>query len=139
MRSWCTSILGQTEHKKIIRRMTRFEHHNDFWGTYEGSHDGRRARLMISDTKMDTAWPNFQITLEDLDRGETFRDIHHQKNTPSDGEHVLTNVQLKNDDGSGKKEYRKLLIHTWNTAYLTGISVWNGREFGASFREVNQE
>lgn len=114
--------------------MANFKNHTDFLGVYTGSHDGRRARLRISDTKIDVAWPVFQITFEDLDRDRTYRNIHHQRNQSTYGEHVLTDVQLDQVGGSDKKIYRKLLLHTWNIDHLTGISVWQGREFGASYQ-----
>lgn len=131
----CSSEKNKTRVKQV--KMTRFENPTDFWGRYEGSHDGRRARLIISDTPVDAAWPVFRITLEDLDRDVTFRDMHHQRSRPPDGEHVLTDVQLNEMSGTREKTYRKLLLHTWNIEYLTGISVWQGREFGASFQRVS--
>lgn len=117
--------------------MADFHDHTDFWGEYEGSHDGRRARLTVGDARADTAWPVFAITLEDLDRDQTFHGVHHQRTEPSDGEHVLTDVRLPEEGGEGETRYRKLLVHTWDTDHVTGISVWNGRDFGASFQQVN--
>jgi hypothetical protein len=117
--------------------MAQFRNENDFYGTYEGAHDGRRARLEIAGTKEDPWWPLFYVTFEDLDRGERYRGRHEQRERPRDGAHVLTDVRLEEIDGSRTVTYRKLLVHTWNTEYLTGISLWNGREFGASYRRTD--
>lgn len=116
--------------------MTKFQRYSDFLGRYEGSHDGRRARLTIGDTKADSPWPTFLITLEDLDRNQEFRNLHQQRSEASDGKHVLTNINLTERHSGHRKRYRKLYLHTWDTDYLTGISVWRNREFGASFERV---
>ena len=110
--------------------MTRFRNRSDFLGTYVGRNDGRRARLEIRDTKADSPWPMFHITFTDLDRDVTARGLHQERGSE---EHVLTDIELEWQGQSGTKNMKSLHLHTWNTDYLSGISLWRGREFGMLF------
>ena len=113
--------------------MARFQRSSDFWGTYTGRLDGRRARLEIGDTKGDFPYPVFMVTLTDEDRGATFRSQVAQKNAPDGHGHILRDFGLKEVGGDGEKSVELLLLHTWNTDHVTMVSPWGGREFGSYF------
>lgn len=111
-----------------------FQGPEDFYGVYEGSWDGRRARLTIDDRVGD--FPVFicNITLEDLDRNTTYRasSVKHAEH-----KHMFRDVKLKGIRGTnGSKFVKIILLHTWNTDYLSGMDIWNNREFGFSFKRV---
>lgn len=117
--------------------MATFQHPRDFVGAYIGQHDGRNARLHITQIRGQHRHPTFNIVLSDLDRKVTFRGVHIHKNTQSGHAHILKDVTLNQVGNTGKKVYKFLLLHTWNTDYLTGVDIWNGREFGAGFERIN--
>lgn len=111
-----------------------FQGPNDFYGVYEGSWDGRRARLTIDDRVGD--FPEFicNITLEDLDRSTIYRanSVKHAEHT-----YMFRDVTLKGIRGTkGSKLIKIMLLHTWNTNYLSGMDIWSNREFGFSFKRV---
>ena len=116
--------------------MARFENPNDFWGTYDGFHDGRRARMTIGDTKGDFPVPTFLITFEDLDRNVSFRSLVQQTDRTKGRGHILRDVTLEERGGDGKKNFALILLHTWDTRHLTTVSRWGGREFGGCYRRV---
>ena len=116
--------------------MARFEHLSDFWGTYEGFNDGRRARMTIGDTKGDFPVPTFLVRFEDLDRNVSFQSLVQQKDRTAGRGHILRDVTLDERGGNGKKSFALILLHTWDTAHLTTVSRWGGREFGGCYRRV---
>jgi hypothetical protein len=113
--------------------MARFRGFHDFFGTYSGHYDGRNARLVISDVKADSVRPMCHITFTELDRNQTYvgNYIHEGKH-----DHILTNIVLKEKGGQGEVRWSRLHLHTWNTTYLSGVSIWNGIEFGMSFKKA---
>lgn len=116
--------------------MATFRSSHDFLGTYDGHHDGRRARLKIASRQTRADRPIFQITLTDLDRSVTFHGSHTHRNTRPGHAHILKDITLNQVGGTDKKHYQYLLLHTWNTDYLTGIDIWREREFGAFFERM---
>lgn len=110
--------------------MPRFQRFQDFFGTYDGSYDGRRARLVIGDVKTDSPWPMCRLTFTELERNQVYVGTHIHKG-PHD--HVLTDIVLKQQEGSGQVTWRRLHLHTWDTSHLSGESIWDGIEFGMSF------
>lgn len=110
--------------------MASFTNFHDFFGTYAGSYDGRQAKLVISDIKGDSAWPMCHLTFTELERDQVYVGTHiHQ----SQHGHVLTDIVLQQKGGPDKVTWSRLHLHTWNTDHLSGVSVWNGIEFGMSF------
>ena len=116
--------------------MARFENPHDFWGTYEGFHDGRRGRVTISDVKGDFPVPTFLVTFEDLDRDTRFRSLVQQTDRAAGRGHILRDVTLEEQGGDGSKSFALIMLHTWNTRHLTTVSRWGGREFGGSYQRV---
>ena len=110
--------------------MTNFTGYQNFIGSYSGSYDGRNARLVISDLKDDSAINHLHLEFTDLDRGETYVGL---VNVAAPSDHVLSNIKLSQLHGGKSVSWSRLLVHTWNVRFLSGESVWNGREFGMSF------
>jgi hypothetical protein len=108
--------------------MTNFTGYQNFIGSYTGSYDGRNARLVISDLKDDSAVDRLHLAFTDIDRGETYTGLVNVGN-PHD--HTLSNIKLSRSGST--VSWSRLLIHTWNVRFLSGESVWNGKEFGMSF------
>jgi hypothetical protein len=115
--------------------MARFQHFSDFFGSYIGRYDGRQARLEISDVKGDAAWPMCHLRFTELERNQIFVGTHIHK---GQHEHFLTDIVLREQGGNGSVTWSRLHLHTWDTEYLSGISIWNGIEFGMSFTRVAQ-
>ena len=114
--------------------MTQFRGPNDFLGTYEGRWDGRRARLEIDDRVGDSGRWLCNIRLFDLDADAKFSATHV---THSDPPHSFRDLELRGFGGTdGSKHVPLMLLQTWNTKYLCGYNVWNGKEFGFSFERV---
>lgn len=113
--------------------MAQFTGLNNFVGTYTGSYDGRPARLVISDLKDDSIYPTFHIVFTDTSRNETYAGTHEERRNLG---HVLTDIELNRQGGSGNITWSKLYLHTWDISYLSGVSLWNGSEFGMSYQRV---
>jgi hypothetical protein len=113
--------------------MAQFHSTDDFIGSYQGSYDGRNASVSIASViSFNTV---LRITFTDLDRNETYEG---QWSAPeaSPATHLLANSTLNQVGGSGQVSWSKLYLHTWNTSFLSGVSVWNNIEFGMSFTRV---
>jgi hypothetical protein len=113
--------------------MARFQHFQDFFGTYDGSYDGRRARLEIGDVKGDSPWPMAHLRFTELERGQVYVGTYVQRGAHA---HVMTDIVLKLQGGTDQVTWSRLHLHTWNTDYLSGVSIWNGIEFGMSFTRI---
>ena len=50
--------------------------------------------------------------------------------------YILRDFTLEEVGGSGEKEIALLLLHTWDTNYVTMVTRWGGREFGSYFERV---
>jgi hypothetical protein len=107
--------------------VARFTGIQDFFGTFEGRYDGRRARLVVSDIKGDSLESILNIRFTDLDRNETYVSNHNAGTDPS---HVLRGIKLKRQGGNATVSWPRLMVHTWDVRYLSGESEWNGKEFG---------
>lgn len=111
--------------------MVKYE---DFFGEYVGWCDGKPCQLTISDTKADSAHPIFAISLGSRGGTTEFRGSHVQRRVPNGREHILTDVTLKPvNEGNEDKFFSRLHLHTWDTRYLSGVTIWHGIEFGALF------
>ena len=47
--------------------------------------------------------------------------------------HVLKNITLRNTGERSTKTIGALYMHTWNTNYMSGYTVWSGKEYGNFF------
>jgi hypothetical protein len=116
--------------------MANFKGIGDFVGTYRGSYDGRNAQVIIQEGAEGEVSFNslFTVTFTDLDRNEIYKGI---VSTPEGVvTHSMSNFQLNRVGGNGSLFWSKLLLHTWDISYLSGVSVWNNTEFGMSFKRV---
>jgi hypothetical protein len=118
----------------------RFESIRDFTGKWVGSYDGRNARMSIMIQPHNGEGSGafaVIITFEELDRGERYengdRDRRHVEQTEG-ASHVLRDIELFQSDGEGRVFLKRLYLHTWDVDYLSGISEWNGVEYGFSFK-----
>ncbi|MGZ4848745.1 MAG: hypothetical protein ACXV3D_04755 [Halobacteriota archaeon] len=59
--------------------MAPFKSYQHFFGSYSGELGGRRATLEIGDVKNDSPYPQFHITLTDLDRNEVYAVTHTER------------------------------------------------------------
>ena len=109
--------------------MARLQRPSDFWGTYTGRLDGRRARLEISDTKGDFPYPVLMVTLTDEDRGVA-RSRIEQRNIPKKHGHILRDFGLKEVGGGGETSADLLLLHTWDADHVTTMRLWEGTSSG---------
>lgn len=110
--------------------MTQFHSTTDFVGTYRGSYDGRNASAIITSAISFNTILTIEFT--DLDRHETYKgEWASQEGSPPT--HILANIMLNQVGGNGQIQWSKLYLHTWNIAYMSGVSVWNNTEFGMSF------
>ncbi len=103
----------------------------DFGGTWEGTYDGRRARLRIvvmrqSPGPLHTVF----LTFTDLGRNETF--IGSREDVPGTA-HEIDDIAFR---GARALFWPRLLIHTRDTDCLSGTSSRNGTCFPLSFRRV---
>lgn len=109
--------------------MANFSSPSNFYGSYTGSHDERNAQLVIGELKDDSPYPSFHLSFTDLDRNEVYTGSHVEMGQHG---HILTNITL-NKSGGGSVTWSSLYLHTWNIAFLSGVSVWNNISFGMSF------
>ncbi len=108
----------------------RFSNSADFYGTYEGYTDGRKARLIISKVGYATS-----IKLIDLSRNVTFGTTTQSMPIKVGSPHILESLDLIGSNKDSKKIGR-LYLHTWNTNYISGNTIWNGQKFGILFTRV---
>lgn len=96
-------------------------------GYYTGWYDGRRASLVIMANGSTVG-----ITFKDIDRNETYAATYNVGDISST--HEMTNITLQPFvQGHSPLHWSKLLLHTWNMNYVSGVSMWNGQEYGMSF------
>jgi predicted ester cyclase len=107
----------------------------DFAGTFIGSFDGRRATVKIEVFR--TGDINVAQVHVQYSEGGKIWNAFFTKNMTSNG-HILENFTLFPDqnDGRESKTWKQLYLHTWNTDWISGINLWNGREFGMMFVRV---
>ncbi|WP_141522458.1 hypothetical protein [Bacillus toyonensis] len=109
----------------------------DFTGKYRGKYDGRNALLefwsVFNIFRPGTKY-SFGIKFIDLDRGLTFANNGHQLIQDMAGHfHVIKNFNIPLEGGHGYVNFSRLLMHTWDTDYISGESSWNGQEYGMFF------
>lgn len=105
-------------------------------GTYSGHNDGRRARLTIKHTGTTEMVHGFDVTLEDLDRNETFTGKGQTTFVNPHGVgHIMEIGTLQQVNGSGQKKVNRLLLHTWDTDHISGSTEWHGTDYGLSFSQ----
>lgn len=132
-----TAAAAEFPHEAHIKQIAHWE------GTYNGYNDGRRARLTIEHGgpgATDDMIHAFRITLEDLDRNETFEGrgttTHAAGNpTANPTPHIMDVGTLQNVSGSGQKDVNRLLLHTWDTSHISGSTQWRGTDYGLSFSQ----
>lgn len=111
--------------------------HRDWPGTYRGRSDGRRALLTISTEFVGDSAVTviYNIELKDLDRGASFSGqvrVNYNK-TPKN---IIPFSKPLTSSSGNKKDIQRLLLHTWDTDYISGYSTWNGRDFGLLFERT---
>jgi hypothetical protein len=116
--------------------MANFQGIGDFVGTYRGNYDGRNAQVIIQAGAEGIVSFNslFTVTFTDLDRNETYKGIATIPEAVIT--HIMSDFQLDSVGGNGSVYWSRLFLHTWDIAYLSGVSVWNNTEYGMSFRRV---
>ena len=107
----------------------RFNNVSQFYGNYVGRIDGRNARLTIART------PDNKVayTLVDTDRNVTFKATQHRISVDDARPFVMRSITLRSTDGRKTKTIGGLHLHTWNTNYISGYTVWNGKQYGNFF------
>jgi hypothetical protein len=117
----------------------RFASTQDFTGKWVGSYDGRNARLTITVKPHDGDADAFDVTIvfEEVDRDSRYDNdakdrLHTEK--PGATPHILHEIELQPAAGDEKVLLKRLYLHTWNVDYLSGVSEWNGTEYGFSFK-----
>jgi hypothetical protein len=113
---------------------TRFASCFNFGGIYEGSYDGRNARIFIETHGVSPRGCRFFLRFIDSG-GQAWCMNLRRDETPA---HILRNVVLRSERGSGDVNWKAIYLHTWDINFLSGVSVWNGTEFGMSFRRTGQ-
>ncbi|MBN1323470.1 MAG: M12 family metallopeptidase [Methanotrichaceae archaeon] len=121
---------GDIDAVKAMYKRTNFVSVFDFLGAYAGEYDGRRAALEITYTG-EPSNPKFQLKFTELERNEVYVGTCTSSSGPK---HVLSNITLQKQGGQGSVSWRSLYLHTWNINYLSGVSLWSGKEYGMSFR-----
>jgi hypothetical protein len=107
----------------------------DFGGDYVGKNDGRNARLSI--WQVFRVFPpngySFGMSFADLDNRVTYTNSGTPliQNTGPNA-HKIENFPLWRIGVDGQVDFAKLLIHTWDIDFLSGITNWNGQEYGIS-------
>lgn len=108
-------------------------------GGYRGYNDGREARLTIDIDQPGGDTHVFIVTLKDLDRGVVFRGTGVSspgiEGEDAIGPHVMLFPfgPLRQVEGAAIKEIGALYLHTWNTNYISGHTVWNEKTYGLAF------
>ncbi len=110
--------------------MAQFSGYLDFIGIYNGSYDGRKAQVEIFPPGGPFPPYVFIVTFTDIDRNETYEGVVNQNNISA---HIISAIDLTLRGGGNMIHWSKLLLHTWDISYMSGISVWNNTEYGMSF------
>lgn len=110
-------------------RVVRFQNITQFYGNYTGHSDGRNAKLKIERTPAGKV----AYTLVDLDRNVTFKAQLNSLPIDDARPHAMRSVTLRSTDGRHTKTIGGLYLHTWNTNYISGYTVWSGKEYGSYF------
>lgn len=105
----------------------KFKSAADWEGTYDGSLDGRRAKLVIQYIPQDVN-NTLHIDLQDLDSNKRYVGIASIQNT-----NIIQDLVLRSKDGRKKTLINRLHLHRGNTDYISGYSIRLGNEYGILF------
>lgn len=114
--------------------MAEYRDYRDWNGEWEGSYDGRFATArIISSLDPDGRRARLHITYEfggDAWESEITDDFDALS-------HEVTNQWLRPTGGAPHRqrlEWPRLHMHTWDTNFISGISRWDGKDYGFWFR-----
>ncbi len=99
----------------------------DWEGTYDGSLDGRKAKLVIQYIPQDVN-NTLHIDLQDLDSNKRYVGIVSIQNI-----NIIQDLVLRSKDGRKKTLINRLHLHRDNTDYISGYSIRLGNEYGILF------
>ena len=99
----------------------------DWEGTYDGSLDGRRAKLVIQYIPQDVN-NTLHIDLQDLDSNKRYVGIAYIQNI-----NIIQDLVLRSKDGRKQTLINRLHLHRGNTDYISGYSISLGNEHGIVF------
>lgn len=110
----------------------KFSHTSDWEGDYRGWIDGRAATLEIGGIYAIYPPNSFQFQISVVDSGEAH---YSGKLILSTGpkSHILPGFGLWTKDGKPGISFSRLLLHTWDTRFISGETIWNGTLYGCSF------
>ncbi len=127
------SVFARGNANKLVApnssRAVRFQNITQFYGNYTGHIDGRNAKLKIERTPAGKV----AYTLVDTDRNVTFKAQTNSISVDDARPHAMRSVTLRSTDGRHTKTIGGLYLHTWNINYISGYTIWNGKEFGSYF------
>jgi hypothetical protein len=114
--------------------VTQFHNILDFRGSYHGSYDGRDAHVTIEQGAAGVSSFNtlFTVTFTDLQRNEVYEGVASVPEGVLDV-HVLSDFTLDRVGGGDSVYWSRLYLHTWDTSYMSGVSLWNNTEYGMSY------
>lgn len=118
-----------------VRGLT-FQGTQDWSGTYSGVLDGRPATLSIHVSQPYAGdFNDWAFTISLTDHGGVYYWTHSDliANVGPQG-HELPGFSLATNDFSAYVTFNRLLLHTWDTSYVSGETSWNGTEYGCMFR-----
>ena len=99
-----------------------------FGGAWKGAYDGRKARLsVVALAQPPSSLFTLLFTFTDEDRNQTF--TGNVQNVPRDA-HEIHGITLT---GPATLSWPILTLHTWNTDYLSGLSLWGGTRYPMAF------
>jgi len=110
----------------------RFQSAADWEGTYDGSLDGRRAKLVIQYIPQDVN-NTLHIDLQDLDSNKRYVGIVSIQNI-----NIIQDLVLRSKDGRKKTLINRLHLHRDNTDYISGYSIRLGNEYGILFIKLGE-
>jgi hypothetical protein len=120
-------------------KLARFTSFQDWAGDYVGHYDGRSAKLKIIVDRVVWNTARFTTSIQFTDSsGHTWMEEVDAGRSHAADEHVIRDVTLISYEpsalpGRSSLSWPRLLIHTWDVNYLSGISLWSGSEFGMSW------
>jgi len=114
--------------------MAQYRDYRDWSGDWDGSYDGRPASMRLSASLgLDGRRARLSVTYEA--GGDTWvSEITDDFDARS---HEVANQWLRPTGGSpGRQrlEWPRLHIHTWDANFISGISRWEGRDYGLWFQ-----
>jgi hypothetical protein len=111
-----------------------FQGTQDWAGTYSGVLDGRPATLQI--WQVYAIYPpdgwTFSMALTDHGGVQYFTGPELIVNVGPQC-HELPAFALWTSDGRSQVDFNRLLLHTWDTSYISGETSWSGGEYGCMF------